>query len=159
VRRKASSSITLNQACANCGPRALSAYHIIGNMKLSCLLNVLHFITNTAARLQPQHCVLQIKTSVVFCILSRQKKTAIPLRCRVKNEQNASKMLKLKSLETKNQIHLLAKVDRNGKLQKISAVADGLLHYKFNLGKWVKNFNVTRALKRLFTPVLNILLK
>jgi hypothetical protein len=53
----------------------------------------------------------------------------------------------------------LAKVDRNGKLQKISAVADGLLHYKFNLVKWVKDLNVARALKRLFTPVLNILLK
>jgi len=43
--------------------------------------------------------------------------------------------------------------------QLMSVVADGLLHYKLNLDKWVKDFNVARALKRLFTPALNIPLK
>jgi hypothetical protein len=47
-------------------------------------------------------------------------------------------MLKLKSLETENQVHLLVNEDKNGKLQLlISAVADGLLYYKFNSGEWV----------------------
>jgi hypothetical protein len=41
----------------------------------------------------------------------------------------------------------------------ISAVADGLLHYKLNLGMWLNSCVVSRALKRLFTPALNILLK
>jgi hypothetical protein len=36
-------------------------------------------------------------------------------------------------------------------------VADGLMHYKLNLGKWEKYFNVTHAVKKLFTPALNII--
>jgi hypothetical protein len=41
----------------------------------------------------------------------------------------------------------------------ISEVSDGLLSYKLNLGRWVKNFNVFHALKRMFIRALNILLK
>jgi hypothetical protein len=36
---------------------------------------------------------------------------------------------------------------------------NALLHYTLTLSKWAKNFNVAHALKRLFTPALNILLK
>jgi len=32
----------------------------------------------------------------------------------------------------------LAEVARNGKSLIISVVADGLLHYKLNYGKWIK---------------------
>jgi hypothetical protein len=43
--------------------------------------------------------------------------------------------------------------------QLISAVADGLLLYKLNLRKWVRNLNVSHALRWFFTPALKILLK
>jgi hypothetical protein len=55
-----------------------------------------------------------------------------------KNEQNASEMLKLKSFEIKNQMHLLAKVDISKYF--ISAIADTMMHYKRKLGKRIKSF-------------------
>jgi hypothetical protein len=69
--------------------------------------------------------------------------------------------VKIKLVEAQNPIHLLAKVDRNGKYfrQLISAVAEGLLHYELHLGKCVKKLHVACLLKRLLTPALNILLK
>jgi len=41
----------------------------------------------------------------------------------------------------------------------ILAFAEGLSHYKINLSKWVKTLNVASAVKRLFTPALNIISK
>jgi hypothetical protein len=56
-----------------------------------------------------------------------------------KNEQNASKMLKLKSLKTQNEVQSLAKVDRSlNRRGMLSVAAYGLLHFKLNSGKWVK---------------------
>jgi hypothetical protein len=43
--------------------------------------------------------------------------------------------------------------------QLISAVSDGLSHYKLNLGNWVKSFTVGLVLKSMFTTTLNILLE
>jgi len=43
--------------------------------------------------------------------------------------------------------------------QLIFVVANCLLHYKLKLSMLVKNFNVACALKVVFTPALNILLK
>jgi hypothetical protein len=40
----------------------------------------------------------------------------------------------------------------------ISHAVDGLLYYKVSLGKRIENFNMARALKRLFTLVFYILL-
>jgi hypothetical protein len=64
------------------------------------------------------------------------------------NEEDASKMLKLKSLETLNLIQIWKKQaeTENGR-QFISADVDGLLHYKINLAKWVKKCSVPRSEK------------
>jgi hypothetical protein len=61
-------------------------------------------------------------------------------------------LLNLKSLDTLNQIHLLAEADINGKLQivNIYAVADGVLHYKLDL---------CTLIKRMFIPASHIPLK
>jgi hypothetical protein len=63
--------------------------------------------------------ILQNKTAVIFCILLgtvSHHSIAMPR----KKEQNVNKMLKLESLETQNQIHLLGKVCTNGKSQIVN---------------------------------------
>jgi hypothetical protein len=53
----------------------------------------------------------------------------------------------MKSLEIQNQINLFKTYK-----EMESTVADRLLDYKFNLTKWVRNFNVASVLTRFFTP-------
>jgi hypothetical protein len=53
-------------------------YQIAGNTKLSCLLNMIHLITNTTARLQLLY-VLENKTEAVFFYLIAAQKSIIPL--------------------------------------------------------------------------------
>jgi hypothetical protein len=56
----------------------------------------------------------------VFCCGTKIRHSCMMLH---KNEQNSQEMLKLKCLETSNQIHLLVKVGRNRKSQIISMIA------------------------------------
>jgi len=70
--------------------------------------------------------------------------------------------VKIKLVEAQNPIHLLAKVDRNGKLLVVNIRGyrwTPSLRYERNLSKWLEYFSVSRSLKRLFTPPLNIILK
>jgi len=43
--------------------------------------------------------------------------------------------------------------------QLISTVGDGMLNYALNSDKLIKSFKVACALRGLFTPALNIILK
>jgi hypothetical protein len=63
------------------------------------MLKMLHLITSTAARLETRQFVFSnTRTSEVFCVLSQHKKIHESFVMLRKNEQNASKTLKLKSL-------------------------------------------------------------
>jgi hypothetical protein len=89
------------------------------------MLNIFHLITNAAAI---SNYILRNKTEVEFCILSNttiQNSSAMPS----KNEKNESKILKLKSLDTRNGTHLKITHKSENSSKSISAVANEQLNY------------------------------
>jgi len=72
---------------------------LVSNIQLLCLLNILYIITNTAAVSNRGNYVLEYKTAVVFVFYrSIEDHRYFVMPCQ--NEQNVSKMFKLKSLQT-----------------------------------------------------------
>jgi hypothetical protein len=75
--------------------------------------------------------------TVEICILPLHKNP--PFLCDATEElAKCVENVEGETLRNINQIHLLARVDRNGVLQTLMpTVADGLLNYKINTGMWV----------------------
>jgi hypothetical protein len=73
---------------------------LVHNIKLSCVLNMLHLITNTAASFQPRQLYSgKLNWSGVLYV-NRGTGPTIPLRCDLTLNTTRRKCLTLKSLET-----------------------------------------------------------